>query len=196
MNSPDEILLRFANKYISNSNVSQSNFIHDKLLPSLTDNGIEKPVDHKTADEYLAWRSAKVKQINSVLNGKTNLPLKWLWCWIDVLPEPYRSDARKELFAQTGVLDVSVPQGNGDANIPKFIREASDVMTASSEVAADGKYDKKDDPVKLLKLADELSDVVNQTITEILSIGKTINLTGTAAGIIEQKALAQSPNLF
>lgn len=194
---PDQILLHHTNQLISQSSLSQSNFVHELLLPALTKAGLEKQDDHRTADEYSAWHSAKVRQVNSILNGNTNIPLRWLWCWLEVLPEPYGSAARKELLAQGGVLDVSVEDVSGQlvidmdqvtnkADIPTFMREAADVMTAAASVAADGVYDSNDDPEQLKALADELSDVVTNAMTQLASIGQVVDLSGGRANAIVQ----------
>lgn len=187
-NSPEAILLDHANKFIANSNYSQSMFIHTLLLPSLINSKLEKPEDHKTGDEYLAWHTAKIRQVNSILNGHTRLPARWLWVWLDVLPEPYGSDARKELFAQGDSLDVSLSGLNvnesASADLPTLMREMADVLQAGSLVAADGKYDSNDDPEELKKLSNELTDVMEHCLSQILSINKAVDLSGTRAGVI------------
>ena len=196
-NSPDHILLHYTNQLIAQSNLSQSNFVHELLLPALIKAGLEKQEDHRTADEYLKWHTSKIRQVNGILNGHINIPLRWLWCWLEVLPEPYGSAARKELLAQGGIVDVSVGDVSGQlvididqvtnkADIPTFMREAADVMAASAAVAADGVYDGKDNPEELKTLADELSDVISHAMTELAAIGKVVDLSGGRANGIVQ----------
>ncbi|EGR0992898.1 hypothetical protein ABCL21_004487 [Vibrio parahaemolyticus] len=186
--SPDVILLHYANQFIANSSYSQSKFIHDLLLPALIDAGLEKPEEHKTADEYETWRSAKVRHINGILNGHTNVPLRWLWCWLEVLPEPYGPDARKELLSQANLLDISLAGLNGKvtnrADLPKLFREVADVMEAGAAVAADGRYDQHDSPEQLRTLSDELTDVIELCLVELFAINQAVDLSGTRGGVI------------
>ena len=186
--SPDAILLHYANQFIANSSYSQSKFIHDLLLPALIDAGLEKPEEHKTADEYETWRSAKVRHINGILNGHTNVPLRWLWCWLEVLPEPYGPDARKELLSQANLLDISLAGLNGKvtnrADLPKLFREVADVMEAGAAVAADGRYDQHDSPEQLRTLSDELTDVIELCLVELFAINQAVDLSGTRGGVI------------
>ncbi|HGS4937017.1 TPA: hypothetical protein ACMDTC_004321 [Vibrio parahaemolyticus] len=186
--SPDVILLHYANQFIANSSYSQSKFIHDLLLPALIDAGLEKPEEHKTADEYETWRSAKVRHINGILNGHTNVPLRWLWCWLEVLPEPYGQDARKELLSQANLLDISLAGLNGKvtnrADLPKLFREVADVMEAGAAVAADGRYDQHDSPEQLRTLSDELTDVIELCLVELFAINQAVDLSGTRGGVI------------
>ncbi|OOI04735.1 hypothetical protein BIW16_07700 [Vibrio sp. OULL4] len=186
--SPDVILLHYANQFIANSSYSQSKFIHDLLLPALIDAGLEKPEEHKTADEYETWRSAKVRHINGILNGHTNVPLRWLWCWLEVLPEPYGPDARKELLSQANLLDISLAGLNGKvtnrADLPKLFREVADVMEAGAAVAADGRYDQHDSPEQLCTLSDELTDVIELCLVELFAINQAVDLSGTRGGVI------------
>lgn len=187
--SPDAILLHHANQFIAQSSYSQAKFIHDLLLPALIEAGLEKPEDHKTADEYETWRSAKVRHINGILNGHTNVPLRWLWCWLDVLPAPYGPAARKELLAQGNLLDISlngIALGTPGADLPQLFREVADVMNAGALVAADGKYDHNDDPEQLRQLSDELADVIEKSVAELLALQKVVDLTGTRGGMIVQ----------
>lgn len=189
--SPDEVLLKHTNQFIAQSSFSQAKFVHDLLLPALIDAELEQPDDYKTAEDYEKWRSAKVRQINSILNGHTKIPLRWLWCWLDVLPSPYGDAARKELFAQGNALDISIQaigavkaKKSARADIPKLIREMADVMEASAVVAADGQYDDDDSPTQLRCLADEITDVIELCLTELLSINEASDLSGTRAGVI------------
>ncbi|HCH4229682.1 TPA: hypothetical protein NKV81_004502 [Vibrio parahaemolyticus] len=186
--SPDAILLHYANQFIANSSYSQSKFIHDLLLPALIDAGLEQPEEHKTADEYETWRSAKVRHINGILNGHTNVPLRWLWCWLEVLPEPYGPDARKELLSQANLLDISLAGLNGKvtnrADLPKLFREVADVMEAGAAVAADGRYDQHDSPEQLRTLSDELTDVIELCLVELFAINQAVDLSGTRGGVI------------
>ncbi|HGS4463237.1 TPA: hypothetical protein ACMDND_003145 [Vibrio metschnikovii] len=186
--SPDAVLLHYANQFIANSSYSQSKFIHNLLLPALEEAGLEQPGEYKTGDEYDAWRSSKVRHINGILNGHTNLPLRWLWCWMSVLPEPYGSKARKELFAQANVLDVCLSSLSGKvtnrADLPLLLREMADVMEAGSAVAADGKYDSHDSPEQLIALSNELTDVVERCVVELFSINQAVDLSGTRGGVI------------
>ncbi|HAS6505816.1 TPA: hypothetical protein GRR52_23840 [Vibrio parahaemolyticus] len=186
--SPDAILLHYANQFIANSSYSQSKFIHDLLLPALIDAGLEKPEEHKTADEYETWRSAKVRHINGILNGHTNVPLRWLWCWLEVLPEPYGPAARKELLSQANLLDISLAGLNGKvtnrADLPKLFREVADVMEAGAAVAADGRYDQHDSPEQLRTLSDELTDVIELCLVELFAINQAVDLSGTRGGVI------------
>lgn len=187
--SPDAILLHHANQFIAQSSYSQAKFIHDLLLPALIDAGLEKPEDHKTADEYETWRSAKVRHINGILNGHTNVPLRWLWCWLDVLPAPYGAAARKELLAQGNLMDISLPAMNHlipGADLPQLFREVADVMTAGALVAADGKYDHNDAPEQLRTLSDELADVIEKSLAELLALEKVVDLTDTRGGMFVQ----------
>lgn len=186
--SPEQILLEHARSMIANSNISQANFIHDLLLPQLIEEGLEKPEDHKTADEYETWRSAKVRQINSIINGHTNVPLRWLWVWLKVLPKPYGSAARKEILSQAGVIDVSLTCLNAPtakrSDLPNLFREVADVMEKGAVVAADGIYDHTDDPSALMDLSNELMDVLELCINEIHCIDKAVSLEGTRAGVV------------
>lgn len=196
-NSPDQILLHYTNQLIAQSNFSQSNFVHELLLPALIKAGLEKQEDHRTADEYLKWHTGKIRQINGILNGNFNIPLRWLWCWMNVLPEPYGSSARKELLAQGGILDVSVADVSGQlvidmdqatnaADLPTFMRETADVLAAGAAVAADGVYDSNDDPEQLKALADELTDVISHSITQLMAINKVVDLSvGRASAIVQ-----------
>jgi len=188
--SPDSVLLHYANQFLAQSSYSQAKFIHDLLLPALIDAGLEKPEDHKTADEYESWRVAKVRQINSILHGHTNIPLRWLWVWLDVLPAPYGVDARKDLLAQGGLLDITLAGLNGKvtnrADLPQLFREMADVMDAGAAVAADGKYDSNDDPKQLRSLGDELTDVVELCLAELFAINQAADLSGTRGGVIVQ----------
>lgn len=188
--SPDAILLHYANQFITQSSYSQAKFIHDLLLPALIDAGLEKPEDHKTADEYETWRSAKVRQINSILNGHTNVPMRWLWCWLKSLPEPYGPDARRELLAQGGLMDINMSGMAGRitnrADLPQLFREVADVMEAAAVVAADGKYDSNDDPKQLRSLGDELTDVIELCLAELFAINQAADLSGTRGGVIIQ----------
>ncbi|HAV1510724.1 TPA: hypothetical protein JG810_004490 [Vibrio parahaemolyticus] len=158
------------------------------LLPALIDAGLEKPEEHKTADEYETWRSAKVRHINGILNGHTNVPLRWLWCWLEVLPEPYGPDARKELLSQANLLDISLAGLNGKvtnrADLPKLFREVADVMEAGAAVAADGRYDQHDSPEQLRTLSDELTDVIELCLVELFAINQAVDLSGTRGGVI------------
>lgn len=186
--SPESILLDAANQFIANSSYSQSKFIHDLLLPALVEEGLEEPGEYKTGDEYEAWRIAKVRQMNGILNGHTNVPLRWVWCWLDVLPEPYGSDARKEFLSQAHVLNISLSGFNGRltnrADLPKLFREVADVMEAGAEVAADGRYDRNDDPEQLKTLGSELTDVIELCLAEIFAINQAVDLSGTRGGLI------------
>ncbi len=186
--SPEQILLEQARSLIANSNMSQANFIHDLLLPQLIEEGLEKPEDHKTADEYETWRSAKVRQINSIINGHTNVPLRWLWVWLKVLPKPYGPAARKEILSQAGVLDISLAGINAPSakrsDLPNLFREVADVMEKGAVVAADGIYDHTDDPRALMDLSNELMDVLELCINEIYCIDKAVSLAGTRAGVV------------
>lgn len=188
LKSPDAILLHYANQFIAQSSYSQSKFIHDLLLPALIDEGLEKPEDHKTADEYETWRSSKVRHINSILNGHTNVPLRWLWCWLDVLPAPYGPAARKELLAQGKVLDITLSSLNGKvtnrSDLASLFREVADVMEAGAKVAADGRYDRHDDDEQLRVLSDELTDVIELCMVELFSINQAVDLSGTRGGVI------------
>lgn len=188
--SPDSILLHHANQFIAQSSYSQAKFIHDLILPALIDAGLEKLEDHKTADEYETWRSSKVRHINGILNGHTNLPLRWLWVWLDVLPSPYGPAARKELLAQGGLLDITLAGLNGKvtnrADLPQLFREMADVMDAGAAVAADGKYDSNDDPKQLHSLGDELTDVVELCLAELFAINQAADLSGTRGSVIVQ----------
>ena len=188
--SPDAILLHYANQLICQSSYSQAKFIHDLLLPALIDAGLEKPEEHKTADEYEVWRSAKVRQINSILNGHTNVPLRWLWCWLDVLPAPYGDNARKEFLAQGDLLDINLNGMTGRttnrADLPQLFREVADVMEAGAAVAADGKYDSNDDPEQLKALGNEITDVMERCLSELFAISQAVDLTGTRGGVIVQ----------
>ncbi len=188
-NSPDEILLYYANQMIANSSCSQSKFVHELLLPALTESGVVEDDEPKTAEDYEKWRSAKVRQINSVLNGKTKIPLCWLWPWLDVLPEPYGSKARKDFFAQAGVMDVSpvdMEVAEYKADLPSLFREVADVMSAGSGVAADGKYDSDDSPEELLALANEIVDVVEVSFKQLLALSAAVDLTNERASIFVQ----------
>lgn len=196
-NAPDYILLHHTNQLIAQSNLSQSNFVHELLLPALIKAGLEKQDDHRTAAEYLKWHTSKIRQINGILNGHTNIPLRWLWCWLEVLPEPYGVDARKGLLAQGGVLDVSVENVSGQlevdlnqvtnkADLPSFMREVADVMAAGASVAADGVYDSDDNPKELRALAEELSDVVSNSVTQLMAISKVVDLTDCRASALVQ----------
>jgi hypothetical protein len=186
--SPEDVLLHHARQLIANSSYSQAKFIHDLLLPALIDAGLEKPEDHRTADEYESWRSAKVRQMNSIINGHTNLPLRWLWVWLDVLPEPYGAAARKEVLAQGGALsvDLSCLEGRttNRSDLPRLFREVADVMEAGADVAADGKYDHKDDCEELQALGNELTDVIELCVAELLAVNQATDLSGTRAGVI------------
>jgi len=188
--SPDAILLHHANEFIAQSSYSQAKFIHELLLPALVSKGLEKPEEHKTADEYITWHSAKVRQVNGILNGNTNVPMRWLWAWLEVLPEPYGSNARKELLSQGGVLDISlsgmVNNITNKADLPQLFREVADVMEAGAIVAADGKYDANDDPDQLRVLSDELTDVVELCLAQLFLINQTVDLSDTRGGVIVQ----------
>ncbi|MCS6272601.1 hypothetical protein G3489_23355 [Shewanella baltica] len=188
MNSPDNILLIYANKFIANSSFSQAKFIHDLLLPALIEAGLEKPEDHKTADEYESWRSAKVRQINGILNGHTNMPLRWVWCWLDVLPAPYGPEARKEFLSQANLVGISlagVINGKSNiANLPQIFREVADVMDAGALVAADGVYNDKDDPEQLKKLSNELADVIEHCMRELFALNAATDISATRGGKI------------
>lgn len=193
--APDEIVLRHTKDLIANSNYSQAKFVHDLLLPALLEKGLESSTDHRTADEYEYWRSAKVRQINNIINQNTNLPLRWLWVWLDVLPEPYGSRARKEFLASGGVSDISldVPvEKVGKADLPNIFREIADVMEAGAIVAADGRYDSQDDPEQLLKLSNELTDVIEAAANELIAIDKARSLKGSRAGVVVQ--MVKSPS--
>lgn len=186
--SPDGILLHYANQFIAQSSYSQAKFIHDLLLPALIEAGLEKPEDHKTADEYETWRSAKVRQINGILNGHTNMPLRWVWCWLDVLPAPYGPEARKEFLAQADLLGISlagVIHGKSNiANLPQIFREVADVMDAGALVAADGVYDDKDDTEQLKKLSNELADVIEHCMRELFALRAATDISDTRGGKI------------
>ncbi|MGI2068129.1 hypothetical protein [Shewanella glacialipiscicola] len=188
INSPDYILLSYANKFIANSSFSQAKFIHDLLLPALIEAGLEKPEDHKTADEYESWRSAKVRQINGILNGHTNMPLRWVWCWLDVLPAPYGPEARKEFLSQANLVGISlagVINGKSNiANLPQIFREVADVMDAGALVAADGVYNEKDDPEQLKKLSNELADVIEHCMRELFALSAATDISDTRGGKI------------
>jgi len=167
--SPQQVLLEQTNLLIANSNISQAKFVHDLLLPTLIDAGLEEPDDHKTADEYEKWRAAKVRQINSILNGNTNIPLSWLWCWVDVLPNPYKAYARQEILALGGQLSVNsegisnlVSGGSHRTTLPSLFREVADVMEAAAEVVSDGVIDHNDDPEKgAIKIGIKVKAFVN-----------------------------------
>lgn len=188
VNSPDNVLLNYANKFIANSSFSQAKFIHDLLLPALIEAGLEKPEDHKTADEYESWRSAKVRQLNAILNGHTNMPLRWVWCWLDVLPAPYGPEARKEFLSQANLVGISlagVTNGKSNmANLPQIFREVADVMDAGALVAADGVYDHKDDPEQLKKLSNELADVIEHCMRELFALSAATDISDTRGGKI------------
>lgn len=188
INSPDNILLSYANKFIANSSFSQAKFIHDLLLPALIEAGLEKPEDHKTADEYESWRSAKVRQINAILNGHTNMPLRWVWCWLDVLPAPYGPEARKEFLSQANLVGISlagVINGKSNmANLPQIFREVADVMDAGALVASDGVYDHKDEPEQLKKLSNELADVIEHCMRELFALNAATDISDTRGGKI------------
>ena len=191
--TPDEILLHHAEQYLKQGCTSQAKFVHEDLLPSLIKAGIEKQEDHKTADEYEKWHSAKVRQINSILNRKTNMPMSWMWCWLDALPAPYGTEARAELLAQGGVMAVTLPRRRAmqkRADLPQLFREVSDVMEAGAVVAADGKYDAGDDPGQLVTLASELTDVVQHCVGEMLAVAEAVDLSGTRAYPIVQMCKA------
>lgn len=186
-NSPEAILLKYANDFIAQSNFSQAKFIHELLLPALIECGLEKPGDYTTGDEYENWRISKVRQMNAILRGHTNLPMRWMWVWLDVLPAPYGPSARKELLAQGSVLDVSIDcskQSAKRADLAQLFREVADVMEAGAVVAADGKYDANDSPEQLLSLSNELTDVVELCVGELHAIGEVIDLSGKRGGVV------------
>lgn len=186
--APDLVLLDCTKEFLSNSSYSQAQFTHELLLPRLIEVGIEKQEDHKTADEYEAWRSAKVRQMNGILNGHTNVPLRWIWAWIEVLPEPYGTKTKNEFLSSGGVMNIALGRlsdsNDRKANLPDLMREVADCMEKGVVVAADGMYDEKDDPKQLVELADEFSDVVQLCLGEILKISNVVDLSNNRSGTI------------
>jgi len=183
----DQILLDETHSFIQHSNYSQAKFVHDLLLPALVESGLEQPVAHKTADEYEAWRSGKVRNINNILNQKTNFPLKWLWVWLAVLPAPYGPNARKHILALGGAADVSPGLslcGPSNSDLPGLLREAADVLAAGAVVAADGKYDSNDSPEELHTLSNEITDVIEAALAELAKIDQAVSLDGRRGGVV------------
>lgn len=187
-NSIEKILLVKTNEFIANSNASQSSFIHELLFPALTRSGLEQPGQYHTSDEYLTWQSTKVRHINRVVTGKTNVPARWVNVWLSVLPAPYNTDARQQILGLMGALDLpdlsEMPIPAAPANIAKLLREVADVMMVGAAAAADGVYDEKDDPEELKNLSNELVDVIEASISEILAINRVVDLTDTRANLV------------
>lgn len=186
--APDQILLEVTNDFLSNSSYSQAQFAHELLLPRLTEAGIEKQESHRTADEYGKWRSSKVRQMSSILKGKVNVPLRWVWAWLDVLPEPYGTEAKNEFLAAGGVMNIALglvrEAKENKASLPDLMREVADCMEKGALVAADGVYDDQDEPSQLISLADEFSDVIQLCLGEVLKISNVVDLSNNRSGAI------------
>lgn len=185
----EDVLLYQTGQLIANSSMSQSSFICEVLFPALTKSGVEKPTDILTADDYLKWESAKRRQLSSIMNGHTNVPAKWALVWADCLPEPYGSAARADMLGIFGVMDISLAplsdRVTQRSNLPALLRETAEVLEASAEVSADGKYDSNDCPKKLQRTADELLDVVELSLCEILKIHQVSPLSGRASIVVK-----------
>lgn len=191
MKLPDDILLDATNSYLSHSSCSQAKFIHDLLMPALVEQGIETAGEYTTAEEYDKWRSTQTKAINTMLNHNRHVPVRWLKVWLDVLPDPYCSEARSELMATLGVVDVQLPSlgddGGTRADLAGILRQVADMMEAGAVPAADGRYDQKDSTADLIRLANELTEGVSGMLREIVAISHAADLSETPAGIVLQK---------
>jgi hypothetical protein len=186
--SIESVLLAQTNGLIANSNISQASFVHELLLPGLINAGLEQQGQYHTAAEYEKWHGNKVRQINNVLNKKTNVPARWVTVWLSVLPAPYGPAARKQILNLMGALDLpnlsSLSKQSENADLASLLREVADVMEAGAGAAADGKYDSNDDPGSLRKLSDELVDVLEHSIGQLFAIGQAVDLQDERAGLV------------
>ncbi|MFR9656427.1 MAG: hypothetical protein SNF94_05515 [Rikenellaceae bacterium] len=172
----DQIIIEHTNRWLQETPWSIERFATELLVPQLEQLELSNQKDITTADELHRWKSAKGVQVGRIIRASMNFPMAWKWPWLNSLPEPYRSECRRDLLALAGVLDVPLPNSKQGkcgqatrANLADMMREFADVV-ASSAPAQDGVYDSKDDKQLTQRYIDEMVDVIEVLHRELFAV--------------------------
>ena len=180
----DQIIIAHTDRLINSTRISLDKFASDFLVPALEAAGIIKYDAMEHAGEYLHWRNRNCVQFHRVMRGTTKFPLSWKWPWVNNLPEPFRTECRRELLALAGVLDIPIPHsdaehsGHAKSRISKIMNEFSHVVSAAAPTH-DGILDGFDDPVATERYASELLDVLEEIKSELLAIKQGTGIVPT-----------------
>lgn len=178
----DQVIIAYTNEVILNSRLSLDKFASDHLVPALEADGVIEKSNILDAEQYSHWRSKNCMQFHRVMRGTTKFPLSWKWSWIGVLPEPYRTNCRRELLAIAGVLDIPIPSfglncaGSAKSHLPSIMQEFSEMVAASSP-AHDGVLDAEDKLELVRRYAHEILDIVEAGERELQAIERGTGVT-------------------
>lgn len=180
----DQIIIAHTDRLINSTRISLDKFASDFLVPELEAAGIIKYDAMEHAGEYLHWRNRNCVQFHRVMRGTTKFPLSWKWPWVNNLPEPFRTECRRELLALAGVLDIPIPisgvkrAGDSESRLAHIVREFSEVMLAASP-AQDGRINDKDSLANLERYGCELLDLIEELKKEVLAVSEISEISRT-----------------
>lgn len=183
----DQVIIGHTDRAINSSGLSLDKFASDLLVPELEKIGIIKYNAVESAGEYMLWRNKNCVQFHRVMRGTTKFPLSWKWPWVNSLPEPYRTECRRELLAIAGVLDIPIPScsvtkaGGSKSRLAHIMREFSEVIAVAG-VAQDGSLDECDSNEDLNRYYSELVDVYEEVKREILAVSIVVNAPKRSRG--------------
>lgn len=171
----DQVIIAYTNEAILNSRLSLDKFASDHLVPALEADGVIEKSNILDAEQYAHWRSKNCMQFHRVMRGTTKFPLSWKWSWVGALPEPHKTQCRRELLAIAGVLDVPIPSfalncaGSALSHLPRIMHEFSEMVAASSP-AHDGVLDGRDNAELVKRYGNELLDIKEAIVRELQAL--------------------------
>lgn len=179
----DDVIIDCTNRAIRETSLTLDLFSAHTLVPALENAGILEYNKFDTTDDYTRWRTRSGVQFHRVMRGTTKFPMAWKWPWVDSLPEPYKTECRRELFSLAGALDIPLPTyepfstpGGSKSRLSQIMLEFSEVMAAAAP-AQDGMIDDADNKESLKKYADEMLDVIEELERERRAISSIVDIS-------------------
>lgn len=109
-----EVIVRFTEAMLRERRISPETFSQDLLeqyhlrVPSAA-----RIVEFKTDGDPFRRAGTNAQRLRRYMQGDVNFPADLEEAWVEALPDPYRSDCKRELARRYGFLDVPLPDISG-----------------------------------------------------------------------------------
>lgn len=173
------LLLTATQKFLRDEDCKK--FVIERLLPQLTDAGVfHDPEPEHSVDLLERWQQRVVKRIARIINGEQVMPADWIIPWLAALPISVRERCENSIATALGFQPIkmtTIDSGmrGGKAGLDVLSREFADVLSASGP-AMDGEYTLSDGPEALLRLQNELRDLLLKVHGEIVAIAASTGI--------------------
>lgn len=176
------VIIKATLDWFTNSSESIESFSTIHLIPALERQGmmeVNREEVESSTDNYMRWRRSVSMRVGRIIRGDQPFPMAWKWVWINLLPEQYQLEVRRELMAMAGSLYVPVPRftavgdqpSRAKAHLHRLSQEFGEFLQ-HCQPAHNGYYDINDCPAQVDRMLKEAADLVEAVLSEAMALSR------------------------